>query len=431
MPKANRASTHSAAMLVLLLAAMACDVAPRPVAAATPATLTGRLSTHEGLPVLELWGTREQAAYAEGYLLAESFVSVFDDYIFSEQILPQPLVYENALIPAVRRQFVWPEDTLREVEALMAGARERLGGPPRSKVLERDLTADDVLAANALADWFGLFCTAMTVWGPLSADGQPLTARNLDFPYTPAMAQAQIVKIRRAADRRRARIEVGWPGAIGVYTAMNADGVCIFMNDANGLAPSHAVGFTPRALTLREALETARPESYLQDIERVLRSRRVLVGNNILVSGPLRDGDAPPAAVFEYDANDRTEGVTTRLPAAGRAGAASALWCTNHLRARREPVSCNRYDILETELAALSEAGRGLSPAAAIELIRKTRQRMTLHTVCTQPHERRMFVHIPAIADRVVEFRLDEWLGRPVPGSPAAGAKGVGAAGAP
>lgn len=387
--------------------------------------LCGRLSTCEGLPVLELWGTPEQAGFAHGWLMAESIVALFDGYLLDPKILRGPAVYETLLIPAVRRQFTWSKAHEAELQGVCDGVAARLGrDKARSEKLGRELGVADLMAANALADWYGMFCSSFSAWDGLTTDGQTITARNLDFPSTRTMARSQIVLVYRGDGTRPGWVGVTWPGLIGVYTAMNADGVTLLMHDASGLPNSETDGFVPRALILREALEAARPASYLDDVQAVFAQRRVMVGNNIHVSGPraaapdLATAAGPaPAAVFEFDGNRRDRGVTRRVPDADVA-AGQVLCCTNHMCDRVDgppPAQSNSWDRFHTLSEALSRAradGQRLDAADALQIIDRVRRPDTLHTVVLQPAKRSMRVRIPVIADGVVEFRVDAWLAR-------------------
>jgi len=394
----------------LLLAATSCTADD---SRSSTQSLSGRLGEHHGLPVLELWGTPEQAGYAQGYLLAEQIIEMLDGFMLDPKIMADPAVYENVLLPAVRRQFSWPPAYEAELSAIARGMRDRLGPEKlRSAILDRPLQLEDLMAANALADWFGMMCSTFSAWGPLTADGRTLTARNLDFPNTTSMSRGQIVIIRHAHEKTPAWIGVAWPATIGAYTAMNASGVTMLIHDANGMAPSEVLGFTPRSLTLRTALESATAENYPGDVQRVLASHRVLIGNNIHVSGP-RAADRQPAVVFEYDANTKDHGVTARTAAGDTDVLESGLWCTNHLRLRRTPRECWRYDRLRQGLRRVADGGEKLTPQSALALIRDVRQEITLHSVCLVPDRKIMYVLIPAISENVVEFDLDEWLKRP------------------
>ena len=378
-----------------------------------PRPLCGRLSEYRGLPVLELWGTPEQAGYAHGYLLAESIVSLIDGYMLDPKIMPNPQVYETLLIPAVHRQFVWTAAQESELAAMTDGMRARLGSERlRSKMLERALKLDDLMAANVLADWFGMMCSSFSAWGALTADGQTLTARNLDFPSTDLMARLQLVVIRHGYNGEKATIGVSWPGLIGIYTGMNSAGISMLMHDAAGLPPSENIGFTPRSLILREALTRARAGHLAGDALEVFQKRRVIVGNNIHVSAPRTPG-LPPAVVFEYDANGQNQGVTKRGPQTSGNAPIDAVWCTNHMRLRKAPRECWRYQQLEESFARLKSNAEKLTPATALELIRGVAQNITLHSVCIVPHTKTMYILVPAVDPQTVEFKLDEWLRRP------------------
>jgi hypothetical protein len=75
---------------------------------------------------------------------------------------------------------------------------------------------------------------------------------------------------------------------------------------------------------------------------------------------------------------------------------------------------------LSTELSRLAQEGRKLDPAGALRVIGTVRQDTTLHAVCLVPHSKTMHVCIPAISEESVEFKLEEWLRRPI-GSAQAG----------
>ncbi len=422
------------AVFVFAAAAVVCWTVPRSPARqvrgalaerAAPVGLCGRIETVSGQRAIELWGSTEQRAFAEGYLLAGDIVELIDDYVLSPSILPNPQVYEVALVPAVRRQFIWPAETIAELDAMLLGARERLGaGALRSRKLNREIMLEDLMVANCLADWFGMFCSTVSVWGARTADGQTLAGRNLDYPSTESMARAQIVKIHRPREGAPGWIEVSWPGMIGVYTAMNDAGVSVFLHDAPGLPPSHSGGFTPRSLILREALLAARAESWPGEVTRVLRSHRVLVGNNLHVSAPRVDGVAP-AGVFEYDGNERDGGVTLRL--ADPHESADAIWCTNHQRARRDPSTCKRYTALSQTLGDSGEGGP-LTIDSLERILTGVRQETTLHNVTVAPARLLFRVRIGASAD-AIDWNLGERLKRST--TPAASeppsAVGVGA----
>ena len=69
-----------------------------------PKALSGRLSWHENLPVLELWGDHAAAGYAHGWLLAADIVALFDGYVLDRSILPEPAAFDGMLRPSAMRR---------------------------------------------------------------------------------------------------------------------------------------------------------------------------------------------------------------------------------------------------------------------------------------------------------------------------------------
>ena len=375
-------------------------------------TVCGRLGECGGLAVLEVWGTPQEAGFAHGYLRAEAIVRLFDEAVLDPSVGVAPAVYEGLLLAASRRLFTWQPEYERELEGLLRGVRAKLGEEgARSAKLDRPLELDDLKAVNTLADWRGTLCSTVSVWGGLTSDGRTLTARNLDYPATAEMRRAQCIVIRRGEGAARTWVGVGWPGLIGVYTAMNDAGVTIAIHDSGALPRSYDSGFTPRSLALREALESAGAETHLADVRRVLQKRRVIVGNNVHVSGPQLAG-RPAVGVFEYDGNERDHGVTLRLADSNGGGVSDALWCTNHMRSRLEPRVGRRYEALARRLGELTSSSGKIDAGRAFELIECARRHDTLHTVLFVPGERRMFVQVRDVAGEA-ELRLDEWLARP------------------
>ncbi|TWT43822.1 hypothetical protein RAS1_02220 [Phycisphaerae bacterium RAS1] len=393
-----------------------------------PADLHGRLTAQDGISIVEIWGTPEKAGFAYGWLVATDVVELFDEFVLHPRITPSPALYESSILPAACGRFEWPEAYRAEIEGVFAGAVARLGASKvYSKRLERALRVEDLLVANSMADWFGLMCSSFSAWGSLSEGGQTITARNLDFPFTPTMRKAQLVLVRRADDSKHAWATVTWPGLIGVYTGMNDAGVTMLMHDSNGLPMSAGLPFTPRSLVLREALEAASAATFIDDVRGVFEKRRVMVGNNIHVSRPADESrpaaDGPNAAIFEYDANKQGHGVTLRLgdakDAASTNGAppASLAICTNHMRSRRDPQRCERYERLSAELAKLAKDGRRLDGRGALDLLRCVTRDDTLHSIALLPATQTILLRLPKVRDEPVEIRLAPLFQSPNPES--------------
>lgn len=391
-------------------------LAPPASAPTSAPALSGRLGTYAGMPVLELWGTPEEAGYAQGWLLAEPMLRLFDAILLDPATGTTPEAYESVLRPLAARTFAWEPACQQELDGILRGLRDRLGpGRARSARLGRTLDLDDLKVANTLADWHGVLCSSFSAWGKLTTDGETLTARNLDYPGAPALRRAQIVVIRRACGESHAWIGLSWPGIIGAYTGMNDAGVTISLHDASGLPPADVIGLTPRALALRAALEAAGPVHCVDDVRGVFARRRVLVGNNVHVSVPAtgREAADPPAVVFEYDGNPREQGVTVRRPGSDDVPA-EALCCTNHMRSRRPAEGCDRYARLSQRLNRAEAAGEHFDPPAALAAIRLVADDTTVHSVVFVPGRRELWVQTDPAQAAPVRFELTAWLAKPV-----------------
>lgn len=370
----------------------------------------GRLSTHENLTVLEVSGTPAEAGFAHGYLLAERLVRMFDEVILDPRVGVPPEAYEALVRPAVVRHFTWSEAAEAELDGITRGVAARLGPKQaRSQKLGRPLDVLDLKVGNTLADWRAMFCSTFSAWGALTEDGETITARNLDYPGTAALRTGQILIVHRVHEKRP-WVGVGWPGLIGSYTAMNADGVTIAMHDAEGLRATLAGPATARSLALRFALENAPADGWLTAVETVFRQHRMIVGNNIHVSATCRAGQ-PPAAIFEYDGNERSQGVTVRRPAESEF--VDAVVCTNHMRVRKTSETCGRYRKLADLIGTWQAEDRRLGAEEALRAIRAVANDTTLHSVIFLPAQRQMLVYIPEINPSPIEIDVKALLSSP------------------
>lgn len=381
-----------------LVAAAGCRAGdPALRVAESTATEHGRRAVDRGLTLVEVWGTPAQAGYAHGYLLAEQIVALFDAYLLDPRIVPSPERYAQLLEHELPR-FEFAPDHEAELAALLRGMRDRLGPRRvRSQRLGRPLELADLKLMNVYSDIAGLACSTVSLWGPLTANGETLTARNLDFPHTPAGAAGQIILAHYGAGDRQPWVGVTWPGLIGVYTALNGDGVSMLIHDAPAAPGATRQGFTPRSLILRRALEQAKARAFTEDVAATLRQHKPAIGSNIHVSVP-HNASEPPAAVFEYDAAPLTGGLTIRRPTTPGETPPAALVCTNHYAARTAtPQACPRWDYLHDQVARMQPAGGSVGVARAFELVLRVRQASTLHTAILEPATRRMWVHLPAV----------------------------------
>lgn len=389
--------------------------------------LKGELIAVEGVRVLRLWGEPYERGYAHGHLLAGEIVGMLDQILSDAGVVRDAVVYETLIVGQMLRQFEMEGDRLSELEGMMAGIRAALGPERiRLKKLNRDISVQDLQVVNTLADWSQFFCSSVSAWGQLTENGEMLTARNLDFAPLPGLRESPVVlAFVEPGAGRKPWVSIAWPTLIGAYTAMNADGVTISIHDVYGSALPEAGRFVPRSFALREAIETAAAGSAVEDVEKILRGRAVLCGNNIHVSAP-HPGSAIPAAVLEWGGSlaGAAPGTNATERVSRRTADASGTWvaCTNHYRLRAPASACSRYAAIETALTEWASHSRKIDFDAAWKLLGAVEQRqaraLTLQSVVFLPNQKEMLVSLAnpsATPSQVkpVRLRLRELLARP------------------
>ncbi|MFQ5590353.1 MAG: C45 family autoproteolytic acyltransferase/hydrolase [Phycisphaerae bacterium] len=365
-------------------------------AARAPGQSTSQpLTQVEGVRVLRLAGTPRLRGVAQGYHLADDIVTLLSEFISGGGVPGGSAVYEAALIPFSRRMHV-SDRYKQELEGIMEGIGKRCGGPAPVTALGRPITYDDLLAMNCMADALSLACSSFAVWGALTSDGDTLAGRNLDWRFSEALFDRQLVVVRAPDPARSALgwVSIGWPGLIGCYTGMNSEGVTLSIHDAPAGRGSGGTGPVPRTFAMRDALEAARAASAVDDVTRILRAGSVFVGNNVMVTRPFVAGSVP-SVVFEYDGNvTHSGGVTVRMPKPP-----NYQICTNHFRERAQPVPCARYDALKRVLASASAGRSPVTLPDAWEMLdtvaftgKAFPAKITFTSVVFEPNKRRMHV---------------------------------------
>jgi hypothetical protein len=284
----------------------------------------------------------------------------------------------------------------QELQGILDGIEARFGGTPVVAALFREITYDDLLAMNCVADALASACSSFVAWGPLTADGNTLAGRNLDWNLISTLFGQELIMVQAPdpAGPALGWVSITWPGLIGCYTGMNSEGVTVSVHDAPAGRALEGKGFIPRTFALRDAIEAAKAASAIDDIKRVLRARAVTVGNNVPVAMPFA-GKAPPAVVFEYDGNvAQSDGVTVRLP-----DGSGYQVCTNHYRSRAQPTPCSRYDSLSERLASASKQRKPLKIEDAWSMLEAVaftgqgmRAKITFTGVVFEPNKRKMHV---------------------------------------
>ena len=390
-------SRHLRHLVALLSVALLAPLGPVVAGADAPPTskVNGTLTEIDGIPVLRVWGTPHERGYAQGFLLAETTARLVDAFLAGGRLGESAEEYEQQVLPRLSRMKIDPEIEA-ELRGLLAGFEARLGGPLEVPFLGRALRYDDLVAVNSTSDLRRSGCSSFAGWGRMTKDGHTVAGRNMDWPEVPAMIETQmiLVNVPSPDSGKLGWVAVTWPAYLGCVTAMNAEGVTVATHDAPGHAPSGARGFTPYSLTFRKAVESARAQTAVEDIARVIREGVSIVGNNMMVTRP-HTGGGPAAVVFEFD-GDLSDGggLTIREPE----GEQPFLVCTNHFRKRSDPTPYEgrRFGGLSRTLDTIAAGGgkRHLTLKRAWKMLGgvSMSEVITHHSVVFEPNKRLMQV---------------------------------------
>jgi hypothetical protein len=371
-----------------------------------------------GVPLLVLRGTHRERGVARGILAGREIVRMLDEAVLPAIESQQPGLWSRHNVPS-SKSFRLDERHEQELEGMLEGLRQALpqAADRMLTTLGREIAVDDLRAVQHLGERVG--CSSFTAWGPLTADGQPVTGRNLDyhtlFPVSPYLG---VVAVEPAEEGLKATIDISGAISVGAATAMNADGVFVAVHDVPR-GPDCAPPFQVRPMGIRNGVEAADAASAVEGVAAALRRLPPAMGSNMHVSAPAVGEAAPDVAVLEWDGRLEGQGVTVRRATDGR----PFLVCTNHHLLRPvEPEdddrewSETRYSRLTEALQAHLDAGRTLDLSEAVRLLDSVSangESVTWYSAIVWPAERRFAFSISpsdgvsATRGRWVEFTWD------------------------
>lgn len=366
------------------------------VAARSGSSVAGAI---DGIPFIVLRGTVKARGEALGVLWGDYSLRALADVVLLVN-KNDPQGWEK-LVQMADQAFTIPDEVTQQMQAFLGSVRQTIPLEKRTAILGRDVEVKDIKATYAFADLVSSgrisvgACSSFSAWGELTADGNTIVGRNLDYNTYPVLLPFAIVAQAPSEKDRLATIDITtlW---LGASTIMNEKGVLALVHDEPGLAITYQSGFLPRLLSLRSAIETALPASAPEHLAAALRDQHPAMGTNFHVSMPVSPKGALPT-VLEWDGNPKDHGVTLRTPDAKEN--LPAIFCTNHYLARadhatgRSSSSVVRYNTMskmvqdtlagkqkidvkaaEQILAAVSMKGRDFSTHMSVVALPATRQ---------------------------------------------------------
>jgi hypothetical protein len=371
------------------------------------------------IPILVLRGNYEELGEAHGALAGKEIIHLLNDVFIPYVNQKQRDAWDKKLLPAARA-YVFPARYERELAGLLAGIKKQYP-VKRDRMLfsvNREISLDDLRALNCFNEfsYADLGCSSFSAWGPLTENGEVICARNLDERYIPGRIPFMVLARAPTEPGRQASIEIFAPGVIGVSTAMNADGLIVMAHHERGLHPSAPEPWQPRAIVLRDAIESSRATDSIDEVARSFEDRAVTLGNCTHIALPARGHpNRPLPFVLEWDGNRLQNGVTVRLEDPSMI--ANAILCTNHYVRRRPEKSegsensHKRYQALLGSLQRLDASKSTIDVEKAIRImdsVARNGKTVTYLTVIAVPGERKMvFAVSPGLG---VSATRGEWI---------------------
>ena len=278
----------------------------------------GELKYVDDIPVLTVAGSPEEIGRQIGVLAArpaKAFLQFPEELLRARELQDR----KSALIEDGKKVLAHsPERYQREIRALIEA------GEAGSDALTLFNTTDDLDRIGG--------CSSITVVGERSLPGGPLMARNLDYDFAPAYIQHYTLVTVYRPTGKFAFASIGFPGFVGVLSAMNEAGLTLAADDIRESAdgsPSFSVDGTPMMLSFRRVMEECRT---VEEAEQLLRSVKHTTYLSLAVC------DKQQAVVLELT----PQCVVARHPEH------DVLVCTNHFRSPELAVSreCPRYEAL-------------------------------------------------------------------------------------
>lgn len=422
---ANRSSLRHLTFALLAACVLAASVSAPAMAAEVVVAARHERSVRgmiDGQAFLLLRGEHAQRGKAHGYLAAREILASING-VLSALEAQRPGMWDQRFVPLMAR-FDFAPRYQQELAGMLEGIREALPDAQERMLtaLGREVGLDDLKIGQCLGDLLGMGCSSFSVWGDMTADGQPMTGRNLDYRTFPVSGLDAVIAVAPDEPGLRATLDLSFFGSIGAGTAMNSDGVFVALHDGGVRANQTPTVFTPRTLAIRSALEAADATHAAQDIAAKLRHTRPTMGSNLHISAPI-DAAAPDTlpAVLEWDMREAEDGVTVRTLGLDEAG---GLVCTNHFAQREaEPAtedSTRRFDRLTRSLDRAADGERPVELDDArrmLDMVAKNGENVTYLSCVVWPAQRRFALGVSPAHGRSatraewVTFTWDEVFG--------------------
>jgi len=217
------------------------------------------------IPVLK--GTYKEMGTQYGELMQDEMQKVYDAVI-------QPQIDKGIITTDVEKK--WTDRALDAFSTRNKDFYDGLqqgSGWPIEKIGMLDQITEFGIFQSKLHSFAG--CTSILAWGSASNDGELYIGRNMDWSAV-FSEFAQVLTVMNPTDGGYRYANLGWPGMITLYTAINEHGVYIDLHDGSSMGGS--VVFADRAPFMNVLADIISESKSLDAVVSRLNATRTSVG---------------------------------------------------------------------------------------------------------------------------------------------------------
>jgi len=393
----------------------------------------GRLHTLRGTPVLHLWGTGVERAYAMGRLIAPQ-ICEWINYVLVEHYSRSAEFYENSFLATVNSNFSGLDTFKTELEALLAGMRAS-GKDLSLPHLDREVSLLDLYGVNSFYAMpntriFGPsplaaaqpLCSSAVVWGNWTETGELIHAKNMDGEndYRKiTVNDLMLIAVEPAATEGLMRtVALDWPGFLGMDWGMNEAGLVTAPHSVLSGPDWEAADMLGYAMSQRKVLQAAATPQQAEALW-FPPANTFCGGWNLAISGPALNGDPIPSVTFETD----SWGGAIRYPGQVEPSYTDAILTTNTFfsYSGAQPAALlpdsyspapteqnHRYRDMQTLLERYAMEGRPVGQTEIIDLMRAASrsaqyQGITEYSVTAWPDRMRLDLAREDLTNRILD----------------------------
>lgn len=320
--------------------------------------VNGELTVEEDRMILKVWGTHAERGEAQGFLLSENILDLFNNYALAYTFSNNVYVYNQA-IQLVENSFDFEAKYIQEMEGILAGMEES-GADLYNETLDREFGLSDLKLVNSIIDiaaflsrsdsFQGDFgCSSLANWGSSTLEdpqlnGDIVISRLLDWTTHPSLIANSLMIIHEPSEEDEQNwLSFTYPGLIGGLTGLNEAGVFTELNMGN-ISGSTTAPYSPILLDTRTGLEQIDYNndyvSNADDIYDSVADKQHCNGFIIMIANPVVDEN--PVSYIEVNAS----GIERRTITDNSELQGNNIASTNHFRKLADPIYCYRYENL-------------------------------------------------------------------------------------